>query len=442
MHYLNTNNLIYKHQYGFQKSKNTIHPMIHLINELGKAKNEKKVSIGVFCDLSKGFDTISHTILLQKMEKLGIRGKALEWFRDYLFNRKQFVYVNNVNSDYRNIRTGVPQGSILGPILFLIYINDLPNVTSLVTFLFADDSNFLISGKNVQDLIVRLNTELKIICDWFRANKLSLNPQKTKVMFFNIKESSMDWENVNIFLNFNNQNENDPNLMTKLNCIRSTDPIPAVKFLGLYLDANLDFKYHIKCLQKKISRSLYTLKCMKSILNERALLSIYFAFIHSHLLYCLPIYSSGIISNIKPLIKLQKKAIRVIAGKRYNSHTAPLFHGYDILPLPQLADFSKLSIMYDFIRNRMPTSFNDFWQKNSQMNELNLRDANLFYIPTCKYDHLKRFPAYHYQKLWNGIIENISLTEFQPKESFLKNLKKLLLNEVETNCSNPRCPDC
>ena len=181
MCYLNTNNIIYEHQYGFQSKKSTVHPVIHFLNYIAEAKNESKVAIGVFCDLEKCFDTISHSILIRKLSKIGIKGIELEWFRNYLRDRKQFVSVNNVDSNKLGISRGVPQGSILGPILFLIYINDLKNCTELFTLLFADDSSFLISGKDFAQLKSKLNIELKKITDWFRCNEMSQNHTKLRL---------------------------------------------------------------------------------------------------------------------------------------------------------------------------------------------------------------------------------------------------------------------
>ena len=139
-----------------------------------------------------------------------INGIELEWFKNYLKDRKQFVNVNNVDSNKLGLNRGVPQGSILGPILFLIYINDLEKCTDLFTLLFADDSNFLISGKNFTELKQKLNIELKKVTDWFRCNEMSLNHEKTKIMVFNKKENTIDFNSLNIRLNFNNEDQSDP----------------------------------------------------------------------------------------------------------------------------------------------------------------------------------------------------------------------------------------
>ena len=155
--FLKNNNILYKHQYGFQAKKSTLHPIVHFLNKICEASNEKLISIGVFCDLQKAFDCCSHIILLQKLKKLGIKENELLWFENYLKNRQQFVNVNDGKSSFKYISKGVPQGSILGPLLFLIYINDLASCTTLFTLLFADDTSFLISGKNLPDMINQLN---------------------------------------------------------------------------------------------------------------------------------------------------------------------------------------------------------------------------------------------------------------------------------------------
>ena len=229
---------------------------MHLLNELALAKNNNKVSIGVFCDISKGFDTISHDILFKKLEKIGVKNKELDWFKNYLNQRRQFVVIGDESSEYLEITKGVPQGSILGPILFLIYINDLPSATDLFTLLFADDTSFVVSGDNLNDIIIKLNNELKKINNWFRANKLSLNAEKTKIMIFNKREDTIDWEDINVFIDSNNDNENNPELIDKIGVVNSRSKIPAIKFLGVFIDSNLSFKYHIDFIRKKVSSSL------------------------------------------------------------------------------------------------------------------------------------------------------------------------------------------
>ena len=185
------------------------------------------------------------------MSKIGINGVELEWFKNYLSNRQQFVHVNNTDSTKLKIDRGVPQGSILGPILFLIYINDLKNCTDLFTLLFADDSNFLISGKNFTEIKLKLNNELKKISDWFRSNQMSLNPDKTKIMIFNKNENTIDWNALNIKLNFNNENEFDPEKIKILNYVNSSSNIPAIKFLGVFKYPSLNFNYHVELVSKK-----------------------------------------------------------------------------------------------------------------------------------------------------------------------------------------------
>ena len=176
--------VLFKHQYGFQKGHSTDHPIIHFLNHIAEANNKGQFTIAIFCDLTKAFDTVNHGILFKKLQYYGIRGVSLDWFKSYLTNRKQCVSIGTSQSSFRSIDIGVPQGSVLGPILFLLYINDLPSATNMLPFLFADDTTAVESGPNLPQLFEKVNLEFQKLGEWFRANKLSLHPGKTKYSIF------------------------------------------------------------------------------------------------------------------------------------------------------------------------------------------------------------------------------------------------------------------
>ena len=180
--YLNKHKLLYKHQYGFRKGHSTIHPVLQFLDKIMDSLNKTipEYSLGIFCDLKKAFDTVDFEILLSKLDHYGFSGVSNNWFRNYLTGRKQFVTINGQESEVKQLHCGVPQGSVLGPLLFLIFINDLPNCTDLFTLLFADDTTFQISGDDLPSLFQTANTELNKAAAWFQSNKLTLNGSKTK----------------------------------------------------------------------------------------------------------------------------------------------------------------------------------------------------------------------------------------------------------------------
>ena len=182
--FLNAHNVIYQHQYGFRSNHNTSQPVLHFYEKIYNSLNQKPSAktLSIFIDLKKAFDTVDHEILLHKMDHYGVRGISNVWFQNYLSEREQFVTINGVDSDIVRIVCGVPQGSVLGPLLFLLYINDLPNATEFLTLLFADDTTFQYSGVNLDLLFEKANSELDKAAIWFKANKLTLNVKKTKFM--------------------------------------------------------------------------------------------------------------------------------------------------------------------------------------------------------------------------------------------------------------------
>ena len=173
--------ILFESQYGFRSGHNTTHATLDFVKTIEDAIEHNNYSIGVFCDLSKAFDTLNHDILLMKLDYYGIKGKEWQWFHSYLNGRCQYVEFNGHKSTTLPLETGVPQGSILGPLLFLLYINDLPSATTMKSVIFADDTNLLISGNNLREIADTLNSELELVSDFFKANQLKLNAKKTKM---------------------------------------------------------------------------------------------------------------------------------------------------------------------------------------------------------------------------------------------------------------------
>ena len=188
MKFIDKNNVLFEGQYGFRQNHSTELAVIEMTEKITKSLDEKHYSVGIFVDLKKAFDTINHNILIEKLSYYGIRGLALNWISSYLNNRSQYVCYNNVNSDLKNITCGIPQGSILGPSLFILYINDLCNVSDILKFiLFADDTNIFCHGNDLKALENIINSELSHVNTWFSANQLSLNIKKTKYIIFGHK---------------------------------------------------------------------------------------------------------------------------------------------------------------------------------------------------------------------------------------------------------------
>ena len=241
--FLENQKILYNKQFGFRKLHSTYMALMLLIDKLTNAIEKGEYGIGVFLDFSKAFDTVDHTILLSKLYHYGIRGSALSWFSSYLSNRKQYVSYNNVSSNIKTISCGVPQGSVLGPVLFLLYINDIANVCKYtMPFLFADDSNLFSSGKGLSVLQNQSNEELQNISKWLKVNKLFLNIKKTHFFIF----SGRKVRNNDVALNIDGISINEQG---------------STKFLSVLLDNKLNWKKHIDYLSRRLSRGIPSLLC-------------------------------------------------------------------------------------------------------------------------------------------------------------------------------------
>ena len=231
--YLKEQNILYEKQFGFQTGYSTEHATAQLIDQIYEAFEKNEYTLGVRIDLSKAFDTVDHSTLLNKLELYGITDRNYTWNTSYLSNRLQYIQIDeNSRTEFCVVKCGVPQGSILGPLLFLLYVNDLKNASSVLDpIMFADDTNLFYTHSNIQKLFSIMNEELASINQWFTSNKLSLNAKKTKYSFFH-KPS---------------KKEDIPLMLSKLTINNHViERQEFIKFLGVLIDENLNWKEHIK----------------------------------------------------------------------------------------------------------------------------------------------------------------------------------------------------
>ena len=191
--FLNNNNSIYNLQFKFKQQYSTSHALIDITENIRKALDDGNIGCGVFVDLQKDFDTIDHQILLAKLNHYGIRGVSNDWFKSYIFNRSKYVSINDYESGLAALNCGVPQGSVLGPLLFLLYINDLNQAIKFCkVHHFADDTNLLCLSNSIKKLNKLVNADLKHLVNWLNANKISLNVKKTEMVIFKSKQKKFE----------------------------------------------------------------------------------------------------------------------------------------------------------------------------------------------------------------------------------------------------------
>ena len=409
--FLNTNNLICNNQFGFRQNHSTELALLSLLDRVYSSLDNKDWVMLISIDFRKAFEVINHNILLEKLNYIGIRGMMNKWFQSYLSNRRHQTLVNTKLSQSLQMKSGVPQGSSLGPLLFLIYINDLQNIFEESELnIFADDTALILRNKNLTELFNVANTKLSLLHEYLQANGIRLNETKTEYMIIspNRKIPELASDEVVYY---------DGKKIQKVDC---------TKLLGVYIDNKLTFKNHIDyLLQKKLRKFVPIFKQLRHYLTTENLLKIYHANVNSYLSYCLMIYHTGNTTAVHKIKLMQRRILKVL----FRVHSYEVDNHMKRHKILDIDDSYKLKLLclghkmkYDNLN--LPAFFQKIYKNK---NVLNLRNKNDFIVAYHRLRISQRNTDYVIPREWNklpDIIKNIP-----SYKHFSKAIKKILLDK-------------
>uniref|UniRef100_A0A224Z9S1 Tick transposon n=1 Tax=Rhipicephalus zambeziensis TaxID=60191 RepID=A0A224Z9S1_9ACAR len=387
--YLAKFNILSPCQFGFRSGLSTDLALIHLTDQLKKIIDEGLFAGSVFIDLTKAFDCLNHSILFSKLHAIGVCGPTLSLLKSYLHNRVQVVSVSNTYSRERTTNMGVPQGSILGPLLFLIYINDLPNCLSTSnSILYADDTTIYSSDKNISLLVNRLSTDLENVSSWCSANLLTINATKTKFVIFSSHQK---------------YSASFPSLTFGSHSI---SPSPCSSFLGISLDSNLKYIDHISHLKKKIAYGIRALIKTRPYFTRATLFSLYYSFVHSHINYGIMCWGNNYNTHLASLQVLQNQSIRIITNSSRFSNGKCILHENNILTISELLKYNLGITFYKYMTNALPPIC---FSSSNLIAHSNTRFAhnNNVLLPKVRTNYGKQTAEFSSITLWNSLPASI-----------------------------------
>ena len=387
--------LFHKTQSGFRSQHSCETALVHMIDSWLNALDSSKMIGVVLVDFKKAFDLVDHQILLSKLEIYGIKENALIWFNSYLTHRMQQVSVDNNKSEFQQVKHGVPQGSILGPLLFLLFINDLPlYLNNVKADLYVDDTTLYDIQHTVEDIEKNLQTALRNLYTWCQCNGMVLNSAKTKVMLITTYQKRQRLSREELVLEFNTD---------------SLSMITTDKILGVYIDNNLTWSDHIKHLSKKISSNIWLLSKIKKFLSQAHRVQFYKSYIQPHIDFCSIVWGSSSEANKLKIYRLQKRACRVILDYDVeNSHEA--MNSLKILSIYDRLYLRKAKFMFKIYDNMAPEYISEnFSLRNNDNSSVILRSsaAGCFVPPKPRTECFKHSLRYSGCLIWNSLPEEI-----------------------------------
>ena len=405
-HFFISNHLFFCNQFGFQHNSSTENAVLQIYERMLGSLDKKETTCSVFVDLRKAFDTVNHKILLAKLDKYGIRGISFKLLESYLSDRWQYTIINASKSQKKRVTCGVPQGSTLGPLLFLIYINDMYLASKLNLNLFADDAYLSFSSTSPQLLEKTVNEEMNKFLNYLNINKLTINKDKTTYMITSKQKFTHKFE-IKVGNQVLSQHKES-------------------KYLGVIIDDKLTWKSHLQKARGKLASGCWALYRLKNYVNRKTLRMVYFGLIYQTLQYCISCWGFASQCYLEPLNVLNRRAIRTICNAPREAPTTPLFFELGILKLKDIYTFQIAKIMHQISRNNYKGNYNILSVKEVHKYPTRFAESFNYYQKSTNLKLTDKALSIVGPKIWSQVPSNMKTLPFN---IFKIAYKKFLLDQ-------------